>query len=77
MPGAETMGRPKKGEAKASGPNKAADDREVIVHLKGSTAYAEWLDAIHRKTHIPKTSIFRLAVAEWAERNGHPAPPEM
>lgn len=44
--------------------------------IKGTVAYSEWLDAINRKTHIPKAALFRLAMAEWAERNGHPAPPE-
>jgi hypothetical protein len=54
-----------------------ADERVVIVHLKGSPAYAEWLDQVHKKTHIAKATLFRLAMAEWAEKNGHPTPPEM
>ena len=54
-----------------------ADERVVIVHLKGSPAYAEWLEGLHRKTHIAKAALFRLSMAEWAERNGHAAPPEM
>jgi hypothetical protein len=45
--------------------------------MKGSADYVDWLDGVHRKTHIPKVQIFRLAVAEWAERNGHPVPPEI
>lgn len=48
----------------------------VIAHLKGTQAYADWLDAVHRKTLIPRTAIIRRAVAEWAKRNGHPEPPE-
>jgi hypothetical protein len=67
------MTRPKKGGKK---PARSPDDRVAIIHLKGTPAYADWLDAVHRKTHIPKATIFRLAVAEWAERNGHPVPPE-
>lgn len=73
--GADLMGRPKKG-VKRTLPQ-AADDRVAIIHLKGSPLYAEWLDALHRKTHIPKASLFRLALAEWAEKNGHSPPPEL
>jgi hypothetical protein len=80
MPGTATMGRPKKGEAKP-GPQKAtaaaADERAVIVHLKGTPAYAAKLDEISRKTHIAKATIIRLALAEWAENHGHGTFPEM
>lgn len=74
MTGAETMGRPKKGAKKAAAP---ADERAAIIHLKGSPAYAEFMDALNRKTHIPKAALFRLAMAEWCERNGHGTPPEL
>ena len=53
------------------------DDRVVIVHLKGSTTYAQWVEHIHKSTHIAKASLFRLAMADWARANGHPAPPEI
>jgi hypothetical protein len=72
--GATLMGRPKKG-AKKGGP--PPDERVAIVNLKGSPEYSAWLDDLHRKTHIPKATIFRVAVAEWAVRNGHPEPPEI
>jgi hypothetical protein len=45
--------------------------------MKGSRAYADWLEAMHWKTHISKVQIVRLALKEWAERNGHEAPPEI
>ena len=77
MPGVKEMGRPKKGARPASQANPSEDDRVAIIHLKGTVGYSTWLDGVHRKTHIPKAAIFRLAVAEWAERNGHPSPPEM
>lgn len=54
-----------------------ADDRVVIVHLKGSSAYAEWLENIHKRTHIAKSTLFRLSMAEWAQRNGYSTPPEI
>jgi hypothetical protein len=54
-----------------------AEERVVIIHLKGSPAYAEWLDQVHKTTHIAKATLFRLAMSEWARKNGHPAPPEM
>lgn len=54
-----------------------SSDRTVIIHLKGSPAYAAWLDGVHERTHIPKTTLFRLAMKEWAKNHGHPAPPEI
>lgn len=77
MTGALPMakGRPKKGEKPPLATD--SDNRVVIVHLKGSQEYAAWLDAIHAKNHVPKSTMFRLAMAEWAERNGHPTPPEL
>ncbi len=63
-------------KAKAKQPQ-AADARVAIMHLKGSLEYAAWLERMHRKTHIGKTSMVRLALAEWAERNGHELPPEL
>lgn len=52
-------------------------ERETIVNMKGSADYAGWLEAVHRKTHIPKAQIVRLALATWAMANGHDAPPEI
>jgi hypothetical protein len=51
------------------------DDRTNIIALKGSREYADWFAKLHAKTHIPKATIVRLAIAEWARRHGHPAPP--
>jgi hypothetical protein len=71
MVGVEMMARPKTKAAAT-----VDEARTAIVHLKGSTAYSEWLDGIHKKTHIPKAAIMRLALELWAKTNGHPAPPE-
>jgi hypothetical protein len=71
--GATTMARPKKGASAKAG----EQDRETVIHMKGSPDYVAWLDDVHRKTHIPKVQIFRIAVAEWAKQNGHPEPPEI
>jgi hypothetical protein len=51
--------------------------RETIINMKGSPDYSAWLEDLHRKTHIPKVQIFRLAMADWAQRNGHRPPPEI
>jgi hypothetical protein len=69
MPGVELMARPK---GRPKGKAAAGQDRVTIINLKGTTDQAEWLEAVHRKTHIAKTVIVRLALAEWAQRNGHP-----
>ena len=54
-----------------------AEARAVIVHLKGTQAYAEWLEQAHAKTHFPKATIMRLALADWAKKNGISPPPEI
>jgi hypothetical protein len=69
------MGRPKAN--KKPDPSEVREDRETVIHMKGSPEFVDWLDAVHKATHIPKVQIFRIAVAEWAKKNGHPAPPEM
>jgi hypothetical protein len=70
-----------KGRPRASGkktpPTQGQDDRVVIAHIKGTPDYAAWLEALHQKTHIPKAALFRIGLAEWAERNGHASPPEL
>lgn len=68
------MARPKRRPAQ---PNEAPDDRLAVIHLKGTREYAEWLDSLYKETHIPKASMFRLAMAEWAEKKGFRKPPEM
>lgn len=72
QPGAAVMARPKK---KAAEPTPTPPERVAIIHLKGTLAYSEWLEAAHRKTRLPKATIFRLAVEEWAARNGIVPPP--
>jgi hypothetical protein len=73
--GVDLMARPK---AKRTGKPQPdpAEERPTIINLKGSPEYVEWLDGIHKKTHLQKSTIIRLALAEWAERHGHPSPPE-
>ena len=50
--------------------------RASIIQLKGTPEYARWLDDLHRATHIPKATLFRIALAEWATNRSHPEPPE-
>lgn len=64
------MGRPKTGKP-------TPDERETVIHMKGSPDYVQWLDKVHKKTHIPKVQIVRLALIDWAKKNGHAAPPEI
>jgi len=45
--------------------------RTTIINLKGTDEQATWLEAVHRKTHLAKSVIVRLALTEWAEKNGH------
>ena len=65
-------------ESKGGGASAAPEaERETIVNMKGSPEYSAWLEEIPRKTHIPKVQIFRVAVADWAMKNGHSMPPEI
>jgi hypothetical protein len=75
--GVVKRGRRRKSPKRAPAPSEDRSERETVIHMKGSGDYVAWLDYLHRKTHIPKVQIFRLAIAEWAERNGHSAPPEI
>ena len=76
MPGAALMARTK--TKKAVAPPPASElERESIVNMKGSPDYAAWLEGVHRKTHIPKVQIIRVALSEWPEKHGHALPPEI
>ena len=78
-PGVEILGRPKRNAQPppSDKPASHGDGRETVIHMKGSPEYVAWVEAVHRKTHIPKVQIFRLAVADWASKNGHPLPPDI
>lgn len=70
------MAKAKRGAGRPPLPAKDAE-RETIVNMKGSKAYADWLEAVHKKTYISKVQIVRLALMEWAAKYGHDAPPEI
>lgn len=73
--GALTVARPKRGPELP--PPEEPAERVTVIHMKGSPGYVSWLEAVHKKTHIPKVQIFRLALEEWAANHGHKAPPEI
>ena len=73
--GVAVMGRPKANKGDET--PRERNDRETVIHLKGSPEYVDWLEAAHKKTRLPKATIIRIAVEEWAARNGHPKPPEL
>lgn len=73
--GVLTVGRPKRGAPEP--PPEERGERETVVHMKGSPAYVDWLERMHKKTRIPKVQLFRIAMEDWAAKNGHEAPPEI
>lgn len=73
--GTLAMGRPK-ANATDDAPQERPD-RETVIHLKGSPEYNDWLTGAHKKTRLSKAAIFRIAVEQWAERNGLEPPPEI
>jgi hypothetical protein len=64
------------GRKKLDAPKPDDHGRVTVINLKGSMAMREWLAGVSAKTHIPASTIARLAFAEWAKRNRHSAPPE-
>jgi hypothetical protein len=75
VPGVGLMARPKKTVKKVA--DSPSAERVAIIHLKGSPEYAAWLEDAHKKTHIAKATIFRVALADWAAKHGLPEPPEL
>lgn len=73
----EFIGRPLFVNASPVEPMAVASDRVVIIHLKGSRAFVDWLEEVHQKSHIAKATIMRIALAEWAAQNGIAPPPEI
>jgi hypothetical protein len=71
--GVGLMARAKKTPKKMPAPDRVAT---AIIHLKGSKAMADWLEQAHRTTRYPKTTILRMALGLWAERNKLDPPPE-
>ncbi len=70
------MAGPKKAKPVATPPT-TETERGTIINMKGSPEYSAWLEEVHRTTHIPKVQIFRLALADWAAKNGYRTPPEI
>lgn len=60
-----------KAQAKTTAAETKSVPRNTIINLKGTEAQAAWLEGVHRKTHIAKAVIVRLALAAWAEQQGH------
>jgi hypothetical protein len=75
MLGVESMAKTKRGRPKKAEPS--PEERVVIAHLKGTRAYADWLEAFRRDTGLPKVTIIRFGLIEMAKKHGRPTPPEM
>jgi hypothetical protein len=48
----------------------------MVIALKGSPEFRDWLTAASKKTRIPAASIVEVALANWAAANGIAEPPE-
>jgi hypothetical protein len=56
-------------------PPKVSDDRVVVIVLKDSPEYREWVAKLTEATLIPTATIVRDALAKWAADRGLPTPP--
>lgn len=56
--------------------NKKAPERVNAIALKETPEYKAWLDSLVERSQIPLANILRTALADWAEKNDHPAPPQ-
>jgi hypothetical protein len=75
--GTDPMARPKGRPRGKKTVESSLMGRVTIINLKGSEEQAAWLEAVHRKTHLPKSVIVRLALELWATQNDHPSFPAM
>jgi hypothetical protein len=46
-----------------------------VINLKGSDEERDWFATAHKRTHIPKATIVRLALKSWAAEKGLPPYP--
>lgn len=53
-----------------------APERVNAIALKESPEYKAWLDELADRSQIPTATIVRTALADWAAKHGHPAPPQ-
>jgi hypothetical protein len=49
--------------------------RRTVAVLKGTAEYARWVERLSREARIPTANLLDIALCEWAEQHGHPAPP--
>lgn len=72
------MARPKAQTKTTPAAETTSVPRITLINLKGTASQAAWLEGVHRKTHIAKAVIMRLALTAWAEQQGHdPFPSSM
>ena len=77
--GTRDMARPKRRQEPEPEPKPPPRPGSLVsvVHLMGTPEYKAYLDDLQKRTHYQKTTIVRLAIAEWAEKHGHLPPPEI
>lgn len=62
---------------KTSKPTAEPEKAEVsVINLRGTPTYKAWLVEMSKKTRWPAATIVRMGLEAWAEKHGHPAPPE-
>ena len=49
--------------------------RRTIILMKGNEEYEQYVADLSKATRIPRATLFDVALADWAQRNGYQAPP--
>ena len=49
--------------------------RRTIILMKGNEQYEQYVEKLSKETRLPRTTLFDVALADWARRQGYDAPP--
>jgi hypothetical protein len=50
--------------------------RRTIILMKGNEQYEQYVENLSKETRLPRTTLFDVALSDWARRQGYDAPPD-
>ena len=63
-------------ESEFIGSKSKSQARRTVLLLTGTDQYAQWVAHLSQATRIPRVTLFDVALADWARRQGYDAPPD-